>query len=206
MEPYTGGHASIGPPKITIPNSMPLAKRTLRLANARRQGGPSAVIREADGEACIKAGQVERGAQAPLRRRATRAAPSTVTSGVKSGGFERIEFPGDLAPRPRTCWQPPAPIHQACRRARAYQGQALRVAAEDAASLDSPCARRPHCFVVGTEECSLAEGRTKELTPRREQEQEADAGVSPCGGQNGGCLSNRSSCPGSSSRSGLIDW
>jgi hypothetical protein len=30
-----------------------------------------------------------------------------------------------------------------CRRAQACQGQALRVAAKDAASLDRPCARRP---------------------------------------------------------------
>ena len=41
-----------------------------------------------------------------------------------------------------------------CRRAQASQGQALRVAAKDAASLDRPCARRPRDLAVGTEECS----------------------------------------------------
>src|ERR1700680_185663 len=43
---------------------------------------------------------------------------------------------------------------QACHRARANQGQALRVAAKDAASLDRPCARRLRDLAVGTEECS----------------------------------------------------
>jgi hypothetical protein len=41
-----------------------------------------------------------------------------------------------------------------CRRAQANQGQALRVAAKDAASLDRPCARRPRDLAVGAEECS----------------------------------------------------
>ena len=44
--------------------------------------------------------------------------------------------------------------NQACRRARASQGQALRVAAKDAASLDRPCARRLRDLAVGAEECS----------------------------------------------------
>jgi hypothetical protein len=41
-----------------------------------------------------------------------------------------------------------------CRRARSNQGQALRVAAKAAASLDRPCARRLPDLAVGTEECS----------------------------------------------------
>jgi len=43
------------------------------------------------------------------------------------------------------------------------QGQALRVAAEDAASLDMPCARRCVKSTVGAEECSQR-GLTKEWT------------------------------------------
>ena len=54
---------------------------------------------------------------------------------------------------------------RACRRARACQGQALRVAAKDAASLDRPCARRLRDLAVGMEECS-----------RRGSNQRMDAG------------------------------
>src|ERR1700731_3374644 len=51
-------------------------------------------------------------------------------------------------------WQPLVPTDQACRRARASQGQALKGGREDAASLDRPCARRLRDLAVGTEECS----------------------------------------------------
>ena len=47
----------------------------------------------------------------------------------------------------------PEPFEPAAART-ANQGQALRVAAEDAASLDRPCTRRRRDLAVGTEECS----------------------------------------------------
>src|ERR1700694_1407634 len=55
---------------------------------------------------------------------------------------------------------------QGCHRARANQGQALRVAAKDAASLDRPCARRLRDLAVGTEECSRR-GSNQRMDPKR---------------------------------------
>ena len=69
-----------------------------------------------------------------------------VTSGVNLPQNHRVEFSRGSERRQ------PEPI--GCRRAQANQGQALRVAAQVAASLDRPCARRLRDLAVGTEECS----------------------------------------------------
>ena len=58
---------------------------------------------------------------------------------------------------------------------RANQGQALRVAAKAAASLDSPCARRLRELAVGTEECSRR-GSNQRIGPLRLQIQTAGFG------------------------------
>jgi hypothetical protein len=84
---------------------------------------------------------------------------SAVTSGVNFTESHRFEFPYDgerLQPR----------SDQGCHRARANQGQALRVAAKDAASLDRPCARRLRDLAVGTEECSRR-GSNQRMDPKR---------------------------------------
>ena len=99
--------------------------------------------------------------------------------GVRWRGLLGCGAPGksetDQGPRPRgdsSSLQPRS--DQSCRRARAHQGQALRVAAKDAASLDRPCARRLRDLVAGTEECSRR-GPNQRMAARREQDHGADA-------------------------------
>ena len=64
---------------------------------------------------------------------------------IEVGNRETVassERPPPSAASPSRCPQPAAPTNQACRRARACQGQAQKGGREDAASLDRPCARR----------------------------------------------------------------
>ena len=79
---------------------------------------------------------------------------------------------------------------------------------EDAASLDRPCARRLRDLAVGTEECSRR-GSNQRMDPEENKRTggfslHSYEGVSSV--QNGGCLPNMSSCQGSSSGLGVMDW
>jgi len=58
------------------------------------------------------------------------------------GGIPDMGETADGSCSSADCGRLQPPTDWACRRARANQGQALRVAAKDAASLDRPCARR----------------------------------------------------------------
>jgi hypothetical protein len=80
-----------------------------------------------------------------------------VTSGVNLSQSHRFEFPYDVGSAGSS-----DPIEDR-RRARANQGQALRVAAKAAASLDRPCARRREILRSGRKNARGAD-RTKEWT------------------------------------------
>jgi hypothetical protein len=94
-------------------------------------------------------------------------------------GSEHTETSCKTLHRQSETHQPPSPAQipaglqprsdQACRRARASQGQALRVAAKkDAASLDRPCARRLRVLTVGAEECSRR-GSNQRMDPAEQE-------------------------------------